>query len=103
MGLFSFLGLGSDSITNAINRGAVIIDVRPAYAFDQDGKVPGSVNIPLDRIDINVERIRTMNKPIVLCCGYANDCINAARILREKGVKEVHNGGSWRSVLKKVK
>jgi phage shock protein E len=103
MGLFSFLGLGGDSIAEAIKRGAVIIDVRPASAFDQDGRVPGSVNIPLDRIVINVGRIRGMNKPIVLCCGYANDCAHAARILREKGVKEVHNGGSWRSVLKKVR
>jgi phage shock protein E len=103
MGLFSFLGLGGNSITEAINRGAIIIDVRPASAFDQDGRVPGSVNIPLDRIAINVERIRSMKRTIVLCGGYGTDCINAARILKEKGIKEVYNGGSWQSVLKKIK
>ena len=102
MGLFSFLGLGN-KITEAINKGAIIIDVRPAYAFDQHGRVPGSINIPVDRIVINVERIRSMNKPVVLCCAYGTDCANAARILKEKGIKEVYNGGSWQSVLKKIR
>jgi rhodanese-related sulfurtransferase len=103
MGLFSFLGLGNSKITEAIHRGAVIIDVRPAYAFDQHGRIPGSVNIPVDRIAINVERIRSMNKPIVLCCAYGSDCASAARMLKEKGVKEVYNGGSWQSLWKKLK
>jgi rhodanese-related sulfurtransferase len=102
MGFLSFLGLGN-KVTEAINKGAVIIDVRPAYAFDQHGRVPGSINIPVDRIVINIERIRSMNRPIVLCCAYGTDCANAARILKEKGVKEVYNGGSWQSVLRKVK
>lgn len=102
MGFLSFLGLG-DKIAEAINRGAVIIDVRPAFAFDQHGRVPGSINIPVDRIPINVERIKAMKRPIVICCAYGNDCHNAVRILRENGVKEVYNGGNWESVYRKVR
>ncbi len=102
MGLFSFLGLG-DKIAEAINRGAVIIDVRPAYAFDQHGRVPGSINIPVDRIPINIDRIKSMKRPIVLCCEYGNDCINAARILKENGIKDIYNGGNWESVYRKVR
>ena len=102
MGLLSFLGLG-DKIVNAINRGAVIIDVRPAFAFDQRGRVPGSINIPVDRIAINVDRIKAMKRPIIICCEYGNDCHSAAKILRESGVKEVYNGGSWESVYRKVR
>ena len=102
MGLLSFLGLGNN-ITGAIKRGAVIIDVRPAYAFDQHGRVPESINIPLDRIPINIERIRSMNRPIVICCAYGNDCQLAARMLRENGIKDVYNGGSWESVFRKVR
>jgi len=102
MGFLSFLGLGN-KVIEAINRGAIIIDVRPAYAFDQHGRVPGSVNIPVDRIVINIERIRSMNQPIVLCCAHGTDCANAARILKEKGIKEVYNGGSWESVMRKIK
>jgi rhodanese-related sulfurtransferase len=102
MGLLSFLGLGNNKITGAIYRGAVIIDVRPAYAFDQHGRVPGSVNIPVDRIAINIERIRSMNKPIIVCCAYGTDCTRVAGILKENGIKEVFNGGNWQSLFKKV-
>ena len=102
MGLLSFLGLGN-KITEAINRGAVIIDVRPAYAFDQHGRVPGSINIPVDRIPINIERIKNMKRPVVICCAYGSDCVNAVRILKENGVKDVFNGGSWESVYRKVR
>jgi phage shock protein E len=102
MGLFSFLGFGN-KITDAINKGAVIIDVRPAYAFDQHGRVPGSINIPVDRIVINIERIRSMKRPIVLCCQYGTDCENAARLLKDHGIKDVYNGGNWQSVFKKVR
>ena len=102
MGLLSFLGFGN-KITEAIDHGAIIIDVRPAYAFDQHGRVPGSVNIPVDRIPINIERIRSMKKPIVICCAFGNDCTNAVRLLKENGIKDVYNGRSWESVLRKVR
>lgn len=102
MGILTFLGLGN-KIADVVQNGAVIIDVRPAYAFDQHGRVPGSINIPMDRIPINVDRIRAMKKPIVICCEYGNDCSNAVRILKENGVKEVYHGGNWRTVLKKVR
>ena len=102
MGLFSFLGF-NNRIAEAINNGAVIIDVRPAYAFDQHGRVPGSINIPLDRITINIERIRSMNKPVVICCAFGMDCDKAARMLKKNGISDVYNGGSWQSVLRKVR
>lgn len=102
MGFLSFLGLG-DKIMDAINRGAIIIDVRPAFAFDQHGRVPGSINIPVDRIPINIERIKSMKRPVVICCAYGNDCSTAARILKDSGIKEVYNGGSWESVYRKVR
>src|SRR5689334_3056620 len=101
MGIFSFLGLGN-KITDAVHRGAVIIDVRPAYAFDQHGRIPGSINIPVDRIPINIERIKAMKKPVVICCQYGNDCITAVRILKENGIREVYNGGNWESVYRKL-
>jgi phage shock protein E len=94
--------LFNNKIKEALRKGAVVIDVRPAYAFDQHGRVPGSVNIPLDRIAINIERIKSMNKPVVICCAFGTDCANAARMLKEKGI-EVYNGGRWESVLKKIK
>lgn len=103
MGLLSFPGWGNNNITRAIHRGAIIIDVRPAYAFDQDGRIPGSINIPIDRILINIERIRSMNRPVVICCTYGTDCTHVARILKEKGIKHVYTGGNWQTVMKKLR
>lgn len=103
MGLLSFLGLGNNTIINAIRRGAVIIDVRPAAAFDQQGRIPGSVNIPLDRIPINIVRIRSMKRPVILCCAYGTDCDKAAGLLKDNGIKEVYNAGRWQSLYKIVR
>jgi rhodanese-related sulfurtransferase len=102
MGFLSFFGL-DDKITKAINRGAIVIDVRPAHAFDQNGRVPGSLNIPLDRIPINLERLKDIKRPIIICCAFGQDCDKAAAILRQNGITNVYNGGNWQSVFKKVK
>lgn len=102
MGFLSFLGLGNRHVKNALKNGAVIIDVRTANEFDQ-GKVPGSINIPLDRIEANAIRIKGMNKPIIFCCASGGRSGNATKIMLAKGLKEVTNGGSWVNVLKILK
>lgn len=90
------------SIRKAIRQGAIIIDVRPAFAFDQRGRIPGSINIPVDRIAINIDRIRAINRPVIICCEYGNDCARVARILKDEGIKDVYNGGNWQSLARKV-
>ena len=102
MGLFSFLGFGGGKIKDALRRGAVVIDVRTPQEFDQ-GKVPGSINIPVDRIAANAERIKNMNRPVVFCCASGSRSSNAATIMKQKGMKEVYNGGSWYDVIKILK
>lgn len=98
--MFNFLlGLGGNKIKEAIRNGAVIIDVRTANEFDR-GRVPGSLNIPVDRIALNIARIKSMKKPIVLCCESGRRSGSAKQVLKANGVKDVFNGGSWQSVLK---
>ena len=92
-------GFGKNKIKAALKNGAVIIDVRTPHEFDQ-GKVPGSINIPVDRIATSIARIKGMNKPIILCCESGMRSSTAKQILKSNGFKEVLNGGSWRSVLK---
>lgn len=102
MGLFSFLRLGGGKIKDALRKGAIIIDVRTPQEFD-GGKVPESVNIPVDRIAANAERIKNMKRPIIFCCASGSRSGNATSIMKQKGLKEVYNGGSWENVLKIVK
>lgn len=102
MSLLSILGFGKSKIKNALRNGAIVIDVRTPQEFDR-GKVPESINIPVDRITANAERIKGMNRPVIFCCASGNRSSNAVNIMKEKGLKDVYNGGSWVSVIKLLK
>src|SRR5258708_5915580 len=92
---------GGGGIKQALREGAVVIDLRTAYEYDQ-GHVPRSLNIPIDRIKANIGRIRELNKPVILCCATGSHCWEAADILRDAGIRRVINGGDWRSGLRKI-
>jgi phage shock protein E len=96
--MFGFL-FGKNKIKEAIKSGAVIIDVRTPHEYD-NGRIPRSINIPVDRIAASIERIRSIKKPIVLCCNSGTRSNQAKDILKSAGLQEVYNGGSWESVLK---
>lgn len=102
MGFLSFLGWGNSKIRQAIQNGAVIIDVRTANEYDT-GRIPGSVNIPVDRIAVNIRRIKDMERPVICCCSSGARSSKATGILKENGLKEVYNGGNWMSVMKMIK
>ena len=101
MGILSILGFGGNKIKEALRKGAAIIDVRTAQEFDQ-GKVPGSINIPVDRVGINSERISNLKKPIIFCTSPGISSHAAIKMMKEKGLKEVHDGGNWERLLKVV-
>lgn len=100
----SFLSIlfGGNKIKNALKNGAVIIDVRTPNEFDH-GRAPGSINIPIDRIPVNAVRIKEMNKPVVFCCSSGSRSAAAVKTMKEKGLKDVYNGGSWLQVVKLLK
>ena len=97
--MFSFL-FGKNKVKEALKNGAVIIDVRTPHEYDQ-GKVTGSINIPLDRIQSGIGRIKEMKKPVVVCCASGMRSSAAKQLLKSSGI-EVYNGGSWTSVLQIV-
>lgn len=92
-------GLFKNKVKEALQKGAIIIDVRTPHEFDT-GKVPGSINIPVDRIATSIERIRSMKKPVIVCCESGSRSSKAKDILRSAGINDVYNGGSWESVLR---
>ena len=94
-----FSGFGTSKIKSALRRDGVIVDVRNVHEYDQ-GRVRGSIHIPIDRISVSIERIRQMNKPIVVCAAGDSRSSEAVRMLKQKGIKEVYNGGSWERVLR---
>jgi len=91
--------LFKNKVKEALQKGAVVIDVRTPHEFD-NGKAPGSINIPVDRISSSIERIRSMRKPVIVVCESGARSSQAKSILKSAGINEVYNGGSWESVLK---
>jgi len=99
MSIFSILGFSNGKVKEALRRGAVIIDVRTAHEFDQ-GRVRDSINIPIDRININLQRLRAMPKPLIICSGADSETEKAIAMLKASGIKEVYNGGRWTRILR---
>jgi rhodanese-related sulfurtransferase len=98
--MFGFL-FGKNKVKEAIKNGAVIVDVRTPHEYD-NGRIPGSINIPVDRIAANIDRIKAMKKPVIVCCESGVRSNTAKNILRSAGISEVFNGGSWESLLKTI-
>ena len=102
MGLLSMFGLGDklESITDFIEKGAVIIDVRTVGEY-KEGHIKGSKNIPLDTISSKIEEIKKLNKPVIACCRSGMRSAQATSILKQNGI-EVLNGGGWESLQRKL-
>jgi len=86
------------TINEAINHPSVtIIDVRSEGEF-AGGHVSGSVNIPLQTVPDEVEAIKAMPRPIVLCCASGNRSGQALVYLQAQGLDGLYNGGGWGQV-----
>ena len=93
-----FGGGGTNNLVKEYkDKGAVIIDVRTPWEFEE-GHVPGSVLIELNAIPESVERIKAMDKPVILVCRTGARASSAQAYLRRFGI-DVINGGPWQAAL----
>ena len=73
-----------------------VIDVRSRGEFS-GGHVAGSINIPLMELPDNMEQLKSMQSPLILCCASGMRSAQAAHYLSRAGF-ECINGGSWLEV-----
>ncbi len=73
-----------------------VVDVRTAEEF-RGGNAMGSVNIPLREIEMRIDEIKRLKKPIVLCCASGARSAVATQTLMEYDI-ECINAGSWTHV-----
>lgn len=92
----NLLGLKSINLTELLNNGASIVDVRTVGEF-AGGHVSTAVNIPLDQISKHIDKIKKMPQPIITCCASGLRSASAKSILKNNGI-EAYNGGSWLSL-----
>ncbi|HEX5152205.1 MAG TPA: rhodanese-like domain-containing protein [Parafilimonas sp.] len=71
----------------------VIVDVRTPFEF-RSGHIPGSRNIPLDRLPSKVEDLKKLSKPIITVCRSGARSSTAKSILTAAGL-DAYDGGSW--------
>lgn len=75
-------------------RNPTIIDVRTPMEFSSD-HAKGAINIPLNEIPDQLDKIRSMKKPIVLCCASGGRSGQAHNFLERNGVSDTYNGGGF--------
>jgi rhodanese-related sulfurtransferase len=80
--------------------GAVIIDVRNPGEF-KGGAAPGSENIPLGSIPGKINKIKSLQVPVICVCASGMRSGAARSQLKAAGV-EAYNGGAWTSMLKHI-
>ena len=83
-----------------LKNGAQIIDIRTKGEY-VSGSVKGSVNIPLNELASQTNKIKR-NAPIITCCASGMRSAYAKITLCSLGFKEVYDGGGWISLNRKL-
>jgi phage shock protein E len=100
--LKKLFGMGpSVDLAQKVKDGAIIVDVRTKGEF-AGGHIKGSVNIPLDGLAANLNKLKDKNRPVITCCASGMRSASAASLLRSRGYTDVHNGGGWASLSNRL-
>ena len=87
-----------NGLDKLIRSGAVILDVRTEKEYET-GHIAGSQNISLGTIR---ERFIELDpdKTYITVCSHGLRSVKVENILKEKGFKNVYNGGAWSDLQK---
>ena len=88
----------SAEIKEYLEKGAVVLDVRTQEEWDE-GHSEGAKHIVLTVIPLNVDEIKSWNKPVIAVCRSGARSGQATQFLQNHGV-DVINGGPWGNVDK---
>ncbi|MEO7989540.1 MAG: rhodanese-like domain-containing protein [Chryseolinea sp.] len=100
--LKKIFGVGSAvNYAALVKQGAIILDVRTKGEY-AGGHIKGSMNISVDQLKSNLNRLSDKNKTIITCCASGMRSASAKSILKSSGYVNVHNGGSWPSLQHKL-
>ena len=84
-----------------LREGATILDVRSVGEYNS-GHINGSVNIPLDELKNNSDKLKDKNRTIIACCASGMRSAAARAILKSRGYTSVYNGGAWSNLQNKL-
>jgi len=94
----NLFGMGTKTdYVQLVKNGALIIDVRTEGEF-AGGHIKGSINIPVDQLRNNLNKLKDKNKPVITCCASGMRSASAKSLLIQNGYAEVYNAGGWSSL-----
>ncbi len=96
MGILSLFGIKpkSEKVLEALEAGAVIVDVRAHLEYKNDGHINKSYSIPLNQIEARVPMLKKKNKIVIVCGKTSGKSAKACKILEKHGIPCV-NAGKW--------
>jgi phage shock protein E len=83
-----------------VDAGAQVIDVRSKGEY-AGGHVPGSLNVPLQDLQLQLGKIKK-SRTVIVCCASGARSAQAKQILNQRGYNDVVNAGSWMALRKKI-
>ena len=88
-------------LNQKIANGAIILDVRTEREYET-GHIDGSINISLGTIR---KRYKELNpdKTYITTCSHGLRSVKVESLLKERGFKNVYNGGAWTDLEEIVK
>jgi len=97
------LGLGPKvNYSELVKQGAIILDVRSRGEYAA-GNIKSSINISVNTLNQNLNKLKDKNKPIITCCASGMRSASAKSILKSNGYTQVYNAGSWVSLQNKIR
>ncbi len=98
MGLFDMFKRKDMSleIKEYLEKDAIILDVRTQQEWDEE-HIDNSKHIVLNLIPLEIDQIKSWEKPIIAVCRSGGRSGQAAQFLKQNGV-DVINGGPWQNV-----
>ncbi|PQJ79625.1 rhodanese-like domain-containing protein [Polaribacter porphyrae] len=98
MGLFGIFSQkdSTNEIKEYLEKDAVILDVRTQMEWDE-GHIYNSKHIVLNLIPVEIDQIKSWNKPIIAVCRSGGRSGQATQFLKQNGL-DVINGGPWQNV-----
>ena len=90
---------GVDKFRNTA--GSVLLDVRTKEEHNQ-GHIEGSINIPLDRLEVVQEAIKNKKTPLFVYCHSGARSTQAVDYLKRIGYTNVENIGGYMNYKEKV-
>ncbi len=98
-GISAMMAINTQQTTTNPNQ-AIIVDVRSPQEF-AGGAFPGAVNIPLDELQLHINKLGSMSRDITLYCASGARSAYGQRILQQHGFTNVKNGGGIMQMMSK--